>query len=326
MTLLDVRDLAVRYDTPHGVSQALDGASLTVAAGELVAVVGESGSGKSTLGMAVLGLLPASAQRLTGDLMVDGASVFGLDPARLRRLRRTRLGLVLQDAAGSLDPTRRIGRQLAEHLDRPDRAAVLSRLEQVRLPDVDRVARSYPHQLSGGMAQRVAIAIALARSPGLLVADEPTAALDTEIKHDVLRLLADSCRERGTALLVLTHDLTGIAAYCTRLVVMYGGRVVETGPPDEVLERPRHPYTRGLLHAVPGHEIVGGTLRPIAGSPPVLTGPSAGCAFAPRCEFRVVRCGAQRPEPSGDAARVLCHRDGELDAVVMPHEAPEVSR
>ncbi|PZF84705.1 ABC transporter ATP-binding protein [Jiangella anatolica] len=326
MTLLDVRDLAVRYDTPHGVSQALDGASLTVAAGELVAVVGESGSGKSTLGMAALGLLPASAQRLTGDLLVDGESVFGLDPPRLRRLRRTRLGLVLQDAAGSLDPTRRVGRQLAEHLDRPGRADVLSRLEQVRLPDVERVARSYPHQLSGGMAQRVAIAIALARSPGLLVADEPTAALDTEIKHDVLRLLADSCRERGTALLVLTHDLTGIAAYCTRLVVMYGGRVVETGPPDDVLERPRHPYTRGLLHAVPGQETVGGTLRSIAGSPPVLTGPSAGCAFAPRCEFRVDRCDARRPEPSADAARVLCHRDGELDAVVTLDEVPEVSR
>jgi oligopeptide/dipeptide ABC transporter ATP-binding protein len=314
MSVLEARELSVRYHGRRGTVQALDQASLTVDTGEIVALVGESGSGKSTLGLAVLGLLPGGAWRAGGDLLVDGQSMFDITPNELRRMRGNRLGLILQDAAGSLDPTRRIGTQVADNLRRPSRKEVLRILDEVKLPDVERVAGSYPHQLSGGMAQRVAIAIALSRSPGLIVADEPTAALDTEIKHDILRLLADSATAAGASLLVLTHDIVGISEYCTRIAVMYGGRVVETGDPATVLTRPRHPYTRGLLDAVPGHESAGGELHSISGSPPVVTGPSAGCAFEPRCPLKVDRCLTERPVPSDDPGRVVCHRIDEIDS------------
>jgi oligopeptide/dipeptide ABC transporter ATP-binding protein len=334
MNVLDVRDLAVQYATHHATVQALDGASLTVGAGEIVAVVGESGSGKSTLGTAALGLLPPTATRETGDLLVDGRSIFELRPAELRRLRRERLGLILQDAAGSLDPTRRIDRQLADNLpshdgsggDRSGRARILDPLEQVRLPDVERVARSYPHQLSGGMAQRAAIAIALARAPGIIVADEPTAALDTEIKQEILRLLVRVCREAGTALLLLTHDILAVSLHCTRIAVMYGGRVVETGEPTALLAHPRHPYTRGLLQAMPGYEAAGADLRSIAGSPPVLTQSAKACAFAPRCEFVIARCQTERPRPAPNFDGVLCHRVAEIDAIPFRPVGTEATR
>jgi oligopeptide/dipeptide ABC transporter ATP-binding protein len=325
--VLDVRDLFVRYHARHATIQALDGACLTVNRGEIVALVGESGSGKSTLGQAVLGLLPASARRSGGDLLIDGQSIFALRAPGLRGLRRSRLGLILQDAAGSLDPTRRVARQIEDNLpaaERSDRAKILSVLERVRLPDVERVARSYPHQLSGGMAQRVAIAITLARSPGLIVADEPTAALDTEIKHEILRLLVDVCRDANASLLLLTHDILSISRYCTRIAVMYGGRVVEAGEPASVLDRPRHPYTRGLLGAMPGYEGAGGALQPIAGAPPVLTESAASCAFAPRCAFVVERCTTERPEPMAGFGGVLCHRVAEIDGIPFPSGGSEV--
>jgi oligopeptide/dipeptide ABC transporter ATP-binding protein len=324
MTVLDVRELFVRYQTRHATVQALDGASLTVAAGEVVAVVGESGSGKSTLGQAALGLLPAGAGRTGGDLLVYGQSIFELQAAELRRLRRTRLGLILQDAAGSLDPTRRIARQIKDNLPGADRAKVLDLLDRVRLPDVERVARSYPHQLSGGMAQRVAIAITLARSPDLIVADEPTAALDTEVKHEILRLLVEVCRDTNASLLLLTHDLLSVSRYCTRVAVMYGGRVVEAGESASVLGRPRHPYTRGLLEAVPGYEGADGALHSIVGVPPVLTGSAPSCAFAPRCEFRVARCTSERPQPAAEFGGVLCHRVAEIE--IIPAPRPVVRR
>jgi oligopeptide/dipeptide ABC transporter ATP-binding protein len=326
MTVLDACDLSVRYDAYPAPVQALDGASLTVEAGEVVALVGESGSGKSTLGLATLGLLPASARRQSGDLLVDGVSIFDLRPAGLRRLRRSRLGLVLQDAAGSLDPTRRVDRQILDNLPGAGAKEVLRILDRVRLPDVERVARSYPHQLSGGMAQRVAIAIALARRPGIIVADEPTAALDTEIKHDILRLLVEVCRDANSALLLLTHDILAVSRHSTRLAVMYGGRVVECGDPATMLERPRHPYTRGLLEAMPGYEAAGGTLNSIAGAPPVLTDSSAGCAFAPRCRFEVARCTTDRPSPAAGFGGVLCHRVAEIAEVPFSVARTEVTR
>jgi oligopeptide/dipeptide ABC transporter ATP-binding protein len=326
MTVLDVRELSVRYHARHATIQALDGASLTVGAGEIVALVGESGSGKSTLGQAALGLLPAGARRTGGDLVVDGQSLFALTPAELRGFRRTRLGLVLQDAAGSLDPTRRIARQVEDNLPGAGRATILGLLERVRLPDVERVARSYPHQLSGGMAQRVAIAITLARAPGLIVADEPTAALDTEIKHEILRLLVDVCRDANTSLLLLTHDIVAVSRYATRIAVMYGGRVVEAGEPAPLLEHPRHPYTRGLLGALPGYEGAGGALHSIAGAPPVLTESPASCAFAPRCEFRVDRCATERPGPAAEFGGVLCHRAAEIDHIPFTPGGSEVIR
>jgi peptide/nickel transport system ATP-binding protein len=211
----------------------------------------------------------------------------------LRELRRNRLGFVFQEPIGSLDPTMRVGRQLALVLG--GRGDVLSHLDRVRLADPTRVARSYPHQLSGGMAQRVAIAMAMAREPEILVADEPTAALDAQIREDVLDVIFSLAAEIGTTILWLSHDLPAVAKRCSRVAVMYGGRVVEFGAATDVLRAPQHPYTAALMRAVPQAAAPGERLEPIPGQPPVLTGPAVGCAFAPRCPDASETCSTSRP-------------------------------
>ncbi|MFL6120182.1 ABC transporter ATP-binding protein [Actinophytocola sp.] len=302
--VLEVDGLEVDYD--NGV-RALDGATLTVSAGETVGIVGESGSGKSTLGSAVGGLLPPPATIADGAVRVDGADVHRLRPTELRELRRDRLGFVFQEPIGSLDPTMRVGRQVALVLR--GRGDVLAHLERVRLTDPARVARSYPHQLSGGMAQRVAIAMAMAREPGILVADEPTAALDAQIRDDVLDVIFSLAAETGTTILWLSHDLPAVGRRCSRVAVMYGGRVVESGAAADVLRAPQHPYTAALVRAVPGAVEEGERLASIPGQPPVLTGPAKGCAFAPRCPEAVGSCGTSRPPLVRLRDRdVLCHR------------------
>lgn len=302
--VLEVDGLAVDYD--NGV-RALDGATLTVSAGETVGIVGESGSGKSTLGSAVGGLLPASARTTSGEVRVDGQAVHTLRPKALRALRRDRLGFVFQEPIGSLDPTMRVGKQVALALRGRD-GDVLTHLERVRLSDPARVARSYPHQLSGGMAQRVAIAMAMACEPEILVADEPTAALDAQIRDDVLDVIFTLAVESGTTILWLSHDLPAVGKRCSRLAVMYGGRVVEYGAAADVLGAPRHPYTAALVRAVPGAAAQGERLASIPGQPPVLTGPSGGCAFAPRCPDALDVCGTRPPLVVADDRDVLCHR------------------
>ncbi|WP_129665273.1 ABC transporter ATP-binding protein [Phytoactinopolyspora endophytica] len=326
---LVVDNLAVDYEAPDRRVRALDGVDLTVEPGETVGIVGESGSGKSTLGSAVGRLLPQNAQSVAGTMSVDGEEVFGLSIGGMRRLRRERLGFIFQDPIGSLDPTKRVGAQLKLALrGRGSAPDVARHLERVKLPDPRRVARAYPHQLSGGMAQRVAIAIAMASEPELLVADEPTAALDSQVRDDVLSVVFTLAAEAGSGILWLSHDLAAVGRRCARVAVMYGGRVVEDGPAAEVLARPAHPYTDALAGSAPAAAAPGERLQPVPGRPPVLTGPSPGCAFADRCRFAVQRCAVERPRPVRVRTQdVLCHRAAELaESGALAAHAPPPSR
>jgi peptide/nickel transport system ATP-binding protein len=312
--LVEISGLGLEYVVTNGVVRALDGADLTVAAHTTLGVVGESGSGKSTLGLAIGRLLPATARRTEGSLRIDGQSVFDLGKHALRELRRERLGFVFQNPMTTLDPTMNVRRQLARanpELNRGDRIGDL--LSEVGLPDVRRVARSFPHELSGGMAQRVAIALAVARRPALLIADEPTSALDATVREDVLRVLIGLKYRLGTSIMLLSHDLRMITAHCETVAVMYGGRVVEFGPSTVIFERPRHPYTKALLRAAPGHERYGERLNPIPGAPPFLHAAANGCAFAPRCSFAREQCRGERPWLRNcNGVEVLCHRIEEI--------------
>ncbi|TCP49939.1 peptide/nickel transport system ATP-binding protein [Tamaricihabitans halophyticus] len=311
--LVRIEDLVVDYASGDGSVRALDGAELAIGAGETVGIVGESGSGKSTLGAAVGGLLPGAATVARGSVVVADHEVNTLRPNELRALRRERLGYIFQEPIGSLDPTMRIGKQVALALPGSGRRAdVLTHLERVRLADPARVAKAYPHQLSGGMAQRVAIAMAMAREPEILIADEPTAALDSQIRAEVLDVIFTLAAEIGTTILWLSHDLPAVAKRCRRVVVMYGGRVVESGSAHAVLDMPWHPYTSALVRAVPGAVAEGERLVSIKGQPPVLTGAAEGCAFAPRCPDALSTCSVDRPPVVSVHERdVLCHLAGQ---------------
>jgi peptide/nickel transport system ATP-binding protein len=312
--LIEAADLVVSYAVGAAKVQALDGVDLVIEAGETLAIVGESGSGKTTLGMAFGRLLPGEARREQGELRVAGISVFDGDDAALRRLRRETLGFVFQNPLSALDPTMRVGRQVGRALgEDPGDARIAALLERAGLAEPARVARSYPHELSGGMAQRVGIAMAIARNPAALVADEPTASLDASVRERVMETLMALRAETGASLIILSHDLHLVARHCERVAVMYGGRIVEQGRREEVFERPAHPYTQALIAAAPGKEGPDGTLTPIAGSPPMLYGRAEHCAFAPRCNFRRERCESQRPERRQIGAReVLCHFGEEI--------------
>ncbi|MEI4263962.1 ABC transporter ATP-binding protein [Roseovarius sp. D0-M9] len=303
------QDVIVSYRTTNGSLRALDGADLAVRTGETLAVVGESGSGKSTLGMSFGRVLPGEAVHEAGRIEVDGTDVFATDAETLRGLRRDKLGFVFQNPMTALDPTMRVGRQVARAM--PNRAGendIAALLERAELSDPARIMRAYPHELSGGMAQRVVIAIAIARGPRLLIADEPTASLDASIREKVMATLRRLRDETGASLLVLSHDLRLMARHADRVAVMYGGRVVEIGTSAEVLERPAHPYTNALLAAASGSERPGERLEPIPGTPPTLSGRCEACAFAPRCAFAQDKCHEQRPEPREVAGRtVICH-------------------
>jgi peptide/nickel transport system ATP-binding protein len=306
--VLACSDLEIDYAGRTGRVRALDGATLTVRPGEVMALVGESGSGKSTLALAAGRLLDSSAKYSGGSLTVCGTPVLECEPRALRALRRNLLGFVFQNPISALDPTMRVGRQLeladVDHSDTPP----VETLAEVGLQDdLDRVWRSYPHQLSGGMAQRVAIAMVLRRQPKLIVADEPTSALDASRRGQILDLLVSSCRSRGCALLLLTHDIQSVVGRCSHIAVMYGGRVVETGLVSETLDDPLHPYTRALVGALPGDEPPGVRLEAIPGGPPVLDGPCPGCAFAPRCVEALAKCTTTRPALRNGRRSVCCH-------------------
>jgi oligopeptide/dipeptide ABC transporter ATP-binding protein len=303
--LIEAQGLTVAYGA-QDAAYALDGAELTIARDESLALVGESGSGKTTLGMAIGRLLPRAARREAGDLRFEGRSVFALNDAELRALRRDKLGFVFQNPMTALDPTMRVGRQAALALGR--RQGVRDLLARVELSDPERVMRSFPHQLSGGMAQRVVIAMAIARRPLVVVADEPTASLDASVRDRVMATLGRLRAETKASLVLLSHDLRMVARHAQRVAVMYGGRPVESGPVARVLSDPAHPYTRALLRAGAGAESPGARLEPIAGSPPVLTKPAMFCAFAPRCPLRRPLCDGTRPalRPVGGRL-VACH-------------------
>ncbi len=306
--VLEAVDVVVEYTTRHGRVRSLDEASLVVEPGQVVALVGESGSGKTTLGMATGRLLASNARHVGGLLKVNGTSVFDCDPGELRALRHDALAYIFQNPIAALDPTMRIRRQMRLAARMPD-AALVDALAEVGLEDGPRVLGSFPHELSGGMAQRVAIAMALHRGPRLLVADEPTAAVDATLRAQILRLLADQCRRHHCALLLLTHDLHAVAEHADHTAVMYGGRVVEAAPTRDVLTDPRHPYTQALIGALPGEEQPGRRLRAISGTPPVLRGPSPGCAFTPRCPHAATDCPTTRPAYATTATgrHITCH-------------------
>jgi peptide/nickel transport system ATP-binding protein len=300
--LLDVADLSVTLPTAQGRLAALRGVSLTLERGATLGLVGESGCGKSLTALALMGLLPDGAH-VAGLIRFDGRELTALDDKAMSALRGDRIGMVFQEPMTALNPVHRIGDQIAESLRlhkqmsvASARAEALRLLERVQLPRARERLDAYPHELSGGQRQRVVIAIALACRPDLLIADEPTTALDATIQREVLDLLDELRRDSGMALLLISHNLDVMAARVERLAVMYGGQIVESGPTREVFERRVHPYTRGLFAARPALGLARGTrLATIPGRVPALHEMPAGCAFAERCDFAVEACRVAPP-------------------------------
>jgi peptide/nickel transport system ATP-binding protein len=318
--LLSVRDLRITLPTAHGPAEALRGVSFSLDRGQTLGLIGESGCGKSMTALALMGLLPDRAQ-LGGSIRFDGQELTTLDEAAWCRLRGARLGMVFQEPMTALNPLHTVGRQIGESLrlhrrmgGAEARAEALRLLERVQLPQAAQRLDAYPHQLSGGQRQRVVIAIALACGPDLLVADEPTTALDVTIQREVLDLLAGLVADTGMAMLLVSHDLAVMADRVQRLMVMYAGQVVESGPADAVFSRPAHPYTRGLLAARPRLGLPRGTrLATIAGRVPELHEMPSGCAFADRCPLVQDACRAAPPPvvDLGDGHHARCRRIGD---------------
>jgi peptide/nickel transport system ATP-binding protein len=317
--VLEVEDLRVDLRTPRGTAHVVNGLSYTVGRGETVAVVGESGSGKSVSVLALLGLLPARTATVTGRALLHGEDLLTMRSDRLREVRGPGVGMVFQDPMTSLNPVLTVGRQLVEgiraHGDVPKaaaRARAVELLAEVGLPDPARAVDRYPHELSGGMRQRVVIAIALSNSPALLIADEATTALDVTVQAQILDLVEGLQSEHGTGVVWITHDLGVVAGIADRVLVMYGGRCVEDGTVDDVLERPAHPYTRGLLGALPDLAADDdGELATVPGVPPAPTDLPPGCVFWPRCPVRSdPRCETEQPPLAvvGASNGLLPHR------------------
>jgi oligopeptide/dipeptide ABC transporter ATP-binding protein len=303
--LLEILDLHTEFRTGAGVVRAVDGVSYNVAAGETVAVVGESGSGKSVTALSVLRLIPDPPGRVTaGSVIFAGRDLLSLSEPEMREIRGGEIGMVFQEPMTSLNPVLTIGRQITETLEQHrglDRKAAVHRAEallvQVGIAEPARRLKQYPHQLSGGMRQRVMIAIALACDPKLIIADEPTTALDVTIQAQILELMKALTRDRGIALIIITHNLGVVARYADRVNVMYAGRIVECGPAAEVYHDPRHPYTVALLRSVPRLDRPRqARLDPVEGQPPDLTRLDAGCAFRPRCRLADETCAVSRPD------------------------------
>ena len=317
MPLLEVEDLVVEFPTRRGRLVAVDRVSFTIEAGEVLGMVGESGAGKSLTGMAIIGLLEPPGRIAGGSIRLDGQRIDDLPPDAMRRIRGRKIGAIFQDPLTSLNPLYTIGRQLEEtirtHLDldaAAARARAIGLLREVGIPAPERRIDAYPHELSGGMRQRVVIALALAAEPALVVADEPTTALDVSIQAQIVQLLKRLCREHGTAVLLVTHDMGVIAETADRVAVLYAGRLVELGPVEAVIRRPLHPYTQGLMGAIPRIGARKGRLVQIDGAMPRLDAIPPGCAFHPRCPHAFERCRIERPAlvGVGPAHRAACWR------------------
>ena len=314
MSLLQVKNLVVEFPGRRGTLRALDDVSFDISPGEILGVVGESGAGKSLTGAAIVGLLEPPGRVVSGQIVLEGQRIDNLPDAQMRHLRGRKIGAIFQDPLTSLNPLYTIGRQLMEtiqaHLpvnDREARARAISLLQDTGIPAAGQRMDHYPHQFSGGMRQRVVIALALAAEPKLIVADEPTTALDVSIQAQIITLLKAICRERGAAVMLITHDMGVIAETCDRVAVMYAGRVVEVGPVRDTIHRPAHPYTAGLMAAIPDITQDRERLNQIDGAMPRLNAIPAGCAFNPRCSQVVARCQSDRPELMGTGdTRVAC--------------------
>jgi oligopeptide/dipeptide ABC transporter ATP-binding protein len=322
--LLEVRALHTEFRTGAGLVRAVDGISYTVEPGETVAIVGESGSGKSVGALSILRLIPDPPGRITsGEIVFDGRNLLALPETEMREIRGRDIGMVFQEPMTSLNPVLSIERQITETLERhqgSDRATAgrraLELLEMVGIADPGRRLKQYPHQLSGGMRQRVMIAVALACNPKLIIADEPTTALDVTIQAQILELMKALTLKLNVAQIIITHNLGVVARYAHRVNVMYAGRIVESGLADAIYHDPRHPYTIALLRSVPRlDQPRRARLDPVEGQPPDLTRLDGGCAFRPRCRFAVEQCAVARPslQATGEGGHLsACFRSAEL--------------
>ena len=300
--LLEVRDLYLEFKTSRGRLKALNGITFDIQPGEVFGLVGETGCGKTVTGLSILRLLPRSASITSGQVLLEGIDLLGLSRSQIESLRGSKIAMIFQDPSTSLNPVFSIGSQIErvvrQHMQvshQDAREKVRSVLAAVGLPDVDRILGSYPHQLSGGMQQRVMIAMALSCSPRLLIADEPTTSLDVTIQAQILKLIRDLQKKFDVSVILITHNLGVIAQTCDRLAVLYGGRVAESGSTRDIFNQPQHPYTRGLMSAIPHPGPRGRKMATIPGTVPSNPGAMTGCTFAPRCEFVMERCKLEAP-------------------------------
>jgi peptide/nickel transport system ATP-binding protein len=320
MSLLQVKNLVVEFPTRRGTLRALDDISFDIAPGEILGVVGESGAGKSLTGAAIIGLLEPPGRIASGQILLEGQRVDNLNHDEMRHIRGRKIGAIFQDPLTSLNPLYSVGRQLIEtiqaHLPVSDAEAkerAIDLLKSTGIPAAAERIDHYPHQFSGGMRQRVVIALALAAEPKLIVADEPTTALDVSIQAQIISLLKKLCKERGAAVMLITHDMGVIAETCDRVAVLYAGRVAEIGPVHEVINRPAHPYTAGLMASIPDMSVDRERLAQIDGAMPRLNAIPSGCPFNPRCPKTFDRCNVDRPDLIiAGATRAACwlHAEG----------------
>ncbi|HNA98403.1 MAG TPA: ABC transporter ATP-binding protein [Marmoricola sp.] len=328
--VLEVNNLQTVFDTPRGAVRAVDGVSVELRAGDTLGLVGESGSGKSVLGRTLMGLITSSpTTTVSGEVRIAGQSVHELSAGQRRRLWGQQIAMIFQDPMTSLNPVRTIGAHLSDPLRRQlglDRQTTEQRsielLDRVGIPEPKRRLRQYPHELSGGMRQRVMIAIALSCDPAILIADEPTTALDVTVQKQILDLLAELATERQMATILISHDLGAIAGRSNQVAVMYAGRVVEQSPTAELFAHPHHPYTEALIASAPELQLPPHTqLRAIDGQPPDMANPPAGCRFAPRCTRAVAHCTEVSPEllaiDGAPGRAVACHLPLELPARIQ---------
>jgi peptide/nickel transport system ATP-binding protein len=316
--LLDVKGLTVRFPTTDGVVQAVSDVSFTLSRGETLGIVGESGSGKSVSNLAIMGLLNRQRTSIAGEVMFGGRNLLELPPNDLRAIRGKDIAMVFQDPFACLHPMYRVGDQIAEaasaHGNVSKKVATARAVEllgRVGIPNAAARARDYPHQFSGGMRQRAMIAMALVNNPSVLIADEPTTALDVTVQAQILELIEDVKREFDIGVILVTHDLGVVAETATSVMVLYAGRVMEYGPASEIFTQPQHPYTWGLLDSMPTVERRLQALVPIVGSPPSLLAPPSGCPFHPRCPYRFEPC-------DGEVPPLVATAEGHLDACYLP--------
>ncbi len=322
--LLEVRNLKTQFDTRDGVVRAVDGVNFSLQSGKTLAIVGESGSGKSVTALSIMRLVQGPKGRIAeGEILLEGKDILKMSETAVRQMRGNRIAMIFQDPMTSLNPVFRVGTQIGESLRvhkglkrREAEARAVELLELVGIPKAADRVRDYPHEFSGGMRQRAMIAMALACDPAILIADEPTTALDVTIQAQILELMMEMQERTGAAIIMITHDLGVVAEIADDVLVMYAGRPVEHAPADELFYRPLHPYTWGLLDSLPRHDISDkGLLVPIDGQPPSLIDVPSGCAFHPRCPYARARCSEEVPEPRdvGNGHSVACHFAGEPD-------------
>lgn len=322
-TLLDVKNLVVEFPTRRGILTAVDNVSFDLARGEVLGLVGESGAGKSITGSAIIGLIEPPGRIATGTVHLAGRRIDNLPSEKMRRIRGDKIGMVFQDPLTSLNPLYTVAEQLVEtiltHKDiskKQARDRAIGLLDEVGIPAADLRIDDYPHQFSGGMRQRVVIALALCADPELIIADEPTTALDVSVQSQIVSVLKKMCSEHGASVILITHDMGVIAEAADRVAVLYSGRMAEIGPVRDVIKHPQHPYTKGLMGSIPTITQEGDRLTQIPGSMPRLTDRPPGCAFAPRCEMAMDVCHQSHPEEKDvGTARVACHLFRKEEAV-----------